>query len=100
MTHEKLIRDKIPEIAEQKGETLDTRPAWKEELPALLRAKLFEEVSEYMREPSPEELADILEVVYALGMIHGVAPGQLEILRAEKAQVKGGFEAGVVLILS
>ncbi len=95
---EKLIRDKIPAIATGKGETLITRVADKTELPALLRAKLFEEVHEYLRKPHPEELADILEVLYALGMLHGIPPSQLEILRAEKAQARGAFEGRIVLV--
>ena len=99
MPHEKLIRDKIPESAKRRGETLNTRIAEKAELSALLRDKLLEEVREYLKEPSAEELADILEVVYALSMTHRVPPGQLEILRAEKAEANGQFEDRIVLIL-
>lgn len=101
MPHEKLIRDKIPEITKRKGELLVTRIASKAELPELLRAKLLEEVREFLDatpETRAEELADILEVVYALGMLHHTPPSQLEILRAEKAQARGAFEAGVILI--
>jgi hypothetical protein len=39
----------------------------------------------------PEELADILEVLYALAEQAGSGPQQLEGLRAAKAEERGGF---------
>lgn len=38
------------------------------------------------------ELADILEVVYALGKLDGVTESQLDYFRAEKARDRGTFE--------
>lgn len=63
----KLIRDKIPEIARAKGEEMDVRIAGEDEYDTLLRLKLYEEVVQYLDSRAPEELADIIEVVFALG---------------------------------
>ncbi|MEK9131481.1 MAG: nucleoside triphosphate pyrophosphohydrolase [Patescibacteria group bacterium] len=99
MPNKKLIRDNIPRIAKAKGETIITRTASKTELWALLQAKLKEEVHEYLDNPSPEELADIMEVVHALSRIHRLSPKKLEHLRKKKARKRGAFKKRIVLIL-
>jgi predicted house-cleaning noncanonical NTP pyrophosphatase (MazG superfamily)/8-oxo-dGTP pyrophosphatase MutT (NUDIX family) len=96
---EKLVRDRIPEIIERSGRSARTRVAGDAEYAALLRAKLYEEAGEYAAGPEPEELADLLEVVRALGRVHGLEPVQLEELRAAKARRRGGFTARLVLRL-
>ena len=45
-----------------------------------------------------DELADIMEVIYALADIHGCTPEQLEDIRAEKAEKRGGFNDKIFLI--
>ncbi|MCY0932159.1 nucleoside triphosphate pyrophosphohydrolase [Streptomyces sp. H27-H1] len=45
---------------------------------------------------TPEELADILEVAYALAADLGVSPEQLENIRAAKASQRGGFTKRIV----
>lgn len=49
----------------------------------------MEEVLEYITDPSPEELADVLEVIIELLKIHGQ-----EVINAliEKRMTKGGLE--------
>ena len=44
------------------------------------------------------ELADLLELVRALGASHGVSFEQLEAVRKEKATKKGGFQKKIFLI--
>ena len=44
---EKLVRDKIPEIIREKGDSPKIRTASGEELDAFLRAKLVEEATEF-----------------------------------------------------
>ena len=52
----------------------------------------LEEVGEFLASDSdPEELADVLEVVYALAALTGTDLQQLEKLRAAKADERGGF---------
>lgn len=93
---EKLIRDKIPAIAACRGDAMEVRVAAPKEMPGLLRAKLTEEVDEYLASGDPEELADVLEVLHTLALMHGYSPKWLEERRALKANLRGGFGAGIV----
>ena len=89
---EKLVRDRIPEIVEKdRGEPAPFRVAPPEEYGELLVAKLREEVDEYLESRQPEELADILEVLYALVRKAGLTPQTLEGMRRKKAEARGGF---------
>lgn len=45
-----------------------------------------------------EELADLLEVIYAAARARGVTPQDLENLRLEKARARGGFEKRIRLL--
>lgn len=96
----KLVRDRIPEIIRQSGEEPVIRIADPEDYRRLLRAKLGEEVGEFLDAPTEgqalEELADVLEVVRALAADLGASPGKLESLRAAKADKRGGFAGRVV----
>lgn len=92
----KLVRDKIPEVIRRNGAEPIFHIATPEELPTLLRAKLVEEVDEFLESDEPEELADVLEVVLALARELGVPPEDLERMRQEKAAERGGFTERVV----
>jgi predicted house-cleaning noncanonical NTP pyrophosphatase (MazG superfamily) len=88
----KLVRDKIPEIIEASGATPLTRILETEEYLSCLETKLDEEVQEFHESKSPEELADILEVVYALAEAHGCSREQLQQIFDAKHTARGGFE--------
>ena len=95
--YNKLIRDRIPRIIKDAGEkpvvkTLDA-PAYRE----ALYQKLQEETDEYLRSGEQEELADILEVVYALAALDGATPEELEIARLRKRERNGGFSQRLYL---
>ncbi|GAA5059395.1 8-oxo-dGTP pyrophosphatase MutT (NUDIX family) [Thermocatellispora tengchongensis] len=65
---------------------------------ALLQRKLLEETGEYLGEGTPEELAGILEVVYALAAErHGLGREDLESVRAARAAARGGLTRDTVL---
>lgn len=93
----KLVRDKIPEVITANGQTPRTRTLDDDEYQVELHKKLQEEVNEYLEDVNAEELADILEVVYALGAQLGATSQELEQLRLEKAQKRGGFEKRIFL---
>jgi predicted house-cleaning noncanonical NTP pyrophosphatase (MazG superfamily) len=93
----KLVRDKIPQIIRAKALEPVIYVAGADEYAARLRDKLSEEVAEFLASDSdPEELADILEVVYALAGLAGTDPQQLEKLRAAKADERGGFADRII----
>lgn len=97
--YNKLVRDKIPGIIIQHGKTpVFRRVEDRDELARLLVAKLREEVDEYCDSSDAAELADILEVIKALSVVvHGMTPGDVERIRAEKEADRGGFKEGLVL---
>ncbi len=96
--YNKLVRDRIPEIIKESGKNACIRKADEAEYKHLLRQKLLEEVNEFMESGSSEELADILEVVAALGRTHGFSFADLVEMAEEKRKDRGGFEERIVLI--
>ena len=94
----KLVRDKIPQIIEQQGEVPMIRVLDDDEYVRHLEAKLDEEVGEYHRDKNAEELADILEVVYALAEANGCSREELLSVYRKKHDARGGFRDRVFLI--
>lgn len=93
----KLVRDKIPQIIRSKGQEPVIWTASAEEYGTRLRDKLQEEVAEFIASDNdPEELADILEILYALAEQADINPEQLEKLRAVKAEERGGFAKRII----
>ncbi len=97
MSENKLIRDLIPEIIKARGARPLTHIAGQQEYATRLKAKLQEEVDEFLKDKNAEELADILEVIYALCDQIGISRDKLEKLRAKKAAERGGFKNRIVL---
>ena len=100
MVTEKLVRDLIPDIIRSNGEDPSIRIAKPEEMEFLLQKKLQEEVSELIASGAIEEIADILEVIYALLDVKRISQSELESLRLDKKRSRGGFSKGYVLIMN
>ena len=98
MKFNKLVRDRIPEILEAKGSTIKTYVCDDQEYLKRLRDKLQEEVDEFLQDESSEELADVLEVVYALAKVKNVSLEDLEKIRREKEGKRGGFDEKIILV--
>ena len=96
--YNKLVRDKIPEMIRAQGESPNIRILEQEEYLRHLEQKLDEEVSEYHRDKNPEELADILEVVYALAENMGHTKEELLEVCQKKHDERGGFRDRIFLI--
>ena len=95
--YNKLVRDKIPEIIEASGKTCETEILSDEEYLKMLDKKLDEELAEYHQEQNIEELADLLEVLYATAKARGYSIEELEQVRNEKKKARGGFEEKILL---
>ena len=100
MIYNKLVRDRIPEIIRAKGGACKTRILSDEEYKDALDKKLGEELAEYLDSHNPEELADLLEVIYACAALQSLSPADLEQIRADKADKRGGFGDKILLIES
>ncbi|WLD94461.1 nucleoside triphosphate pyrophosphohydrolase [Alkalihalobacillus sp. AL-G] len=101
-TYNKLVRDRIPEIIRNTGVDFNTRIMKEKEYHVELRKKLKEELNEYLEanndNSSIEELADIVEIINALTSVHNSSVEELESVRKEKAEKRGGFQERIFLI--
>ncbi len=88
----KLVRDKIPDIIRADGKTPVTRIMDQEEYLQELDIKLNEEVHEYQADKSIEEMADVLEVLFAICEARGHSIDELMKVKKEKADQRGGFK--------
>ena len=97
IAYHKLIRDKIPTIIEQQGNSCVTEVLSEKMYLQMLDEKLSEELAEYRESNSLEELADLLEVMQAVVTARGYTWEELESVRLEKHQKRGGFEKRLLL---
>lgn len=95
--HDKLVRDRIPEIVREDGKRPVTTTVEGQAYQRRLIAKLEEEVAEYRDSRHPRELVDVLEVVHALRTYHGLDADELAGRREAKAERNGRFDEGIVL---
>lgn len=93
--YNKLVRDKIPEMLDEKGIAYEKRIASDEEFQNELIKKLKEESEEFVIDGSVEELADVIEVVKALEKLPRYK--DVELVRNEKLERRGGFEQRIIL---
>lgn len=98
MIHNKLVRDKIPEIIRESGRRCKTKILSEKDYVFELERKLSEEVHEYKLDKNPDELCDVLEVVYCLAEARGMSVSELEAKRIAKREARGGFDGKVYLI--
>ena len=98
MEYNKAIRDKIPEIIQNDGFSCNTKNLSDKEFLVEIEKKLSEEVTEYQNDKNPEELADILEVIYRIAKLRGVSKEELENIRIDKNDKRGSFDKNLFLI--
>lgn len=97
ITYHKLVRDRIPEIIEKTGKTCTWSILSDEDYLKLLDEKLNEELAEYQESKNLEELADLLEVIHAVVSAHGSSMEEVEKIRIQKAEKRGGFGQKILL---
>ena len=98
ITYNKLVRDKIPEIIEADGKQCNIRVLSDDEYRNMIDSKLGEELKEYLNDHSIEELADLMEVVYAATVANGYSIEELEQVRKKKVEKRGAFDKKILLL--
>lgn len=93
----KLVRDRISEIIAADGCQAAWHTAEDVEVILLLKEKLKEESKEFFDTEEIDELADILEVVYALVDEEGFTRQDLMDAYERKHAHRGGFAKHIVL---
>ena len=87
---EKLVRDKIPEIIKDEYGYVDFYKADKKEFKKFLFEKLIEESDEVYEAKNKielmEEIADLLEVIYAILKNENISLEEIEQIRKEKLE--------------
>lgn len=96
-THNKLVRDKIPQIIEKDGKTCKTRILSNDEYKENLNLKLHEEFKEYQEINDIEELADMVEVINAILKVNDISLEEFEKIRLDKRNKNGGFDDKIFL---
>lgn len=100
--YNKLVRDLIPAIVQSSGKIPVTTVLNDEDYIIEVKKKLHEELTEYeaaaSNEEAVEELADLLELIQAAAVIHGASVEELEAIRKQKAEKRGGFGEKIFLV--
>ncbi|HUU76833.1 MAG TPA: nucleoside triphosphate pyrophosphohydrolase [candidate division Zixibacteria bacterium] len=97
--YNKLIRDKIPLLIEAEGNEAIYRTIDNDsEYLFYLGQKFIEESIEFASKHDLSELADILELIYSVLDLQNVSFKELENIRLEKKNNRGGFEKRLVLL--
>lgn len=97
MKYNKLVRDNIPEIIKAKGEMPVMHIADDAEYWQKLKEKLQEEVDEFLKDESIGEIADILEVLEAIGDYKDFDKRKVEETKEKKANERGKFAKRIIL---
>lgn len=98
-TYNKLVRDRIPEnINSIKGRKCNYKILDDTEYLKELDKKIFEEANEFIEEHSVEELADLMEVIFAIMNYKNISIEDVENARKIKNNKKGSFNDKIYLI--
>lgn len=98
--YNKLVRDNIPNIIKDKGEEPITRILSDEEYKIELEKKLYEEYKEVIEatdQDRVEELADLLEVIKALGELEHKSLEDIIAIANSKSIKRGAFKEKIFL---
>ncbi len=103
ITHNKLIRDRIPDIIQAAGQEYAIETMTEEEFHQALRVKLVEEAQEASAAASTEllaELADLFEVMDSLMVAYGIDRDAVLTEQKRRQIERGGFSRRIRLLWS
>lgn len=98
--YNKLVRDKIPNIIKENGETPVVKTLDEIEYKNELEKKLYEEYKEVIEatgDDRVEELADVLEVIRALANLENKNLNEVIAIADRKSKKRGAFEEKIFL---
>lgn len=95
--YDKLVRDRIPEIIEASGSKCEVEVVNDDVALEYLYKKILEEVSELLEDKNLDEIADVMEVLFAIGKKYGYSEDEVLGRRSEKKDARGGFEDNLIL---
>lgn len=98
--YNKLVRDNIPQIINDSGQKCDIKILEDNQYIFRLNEKLYEEIDEYKEAVGDEivdELADVMEIIFAIAEHHGISIIDLNKTREEKKNERGGFKEKIFL---
>lgn len=99
MKYNKLVRDKIPEIIENSGNSCIIKTISGNDLKKALENKLLEETNEFINDNmSIEELADIFEVIDAIIKYNDWNIEEIKKIQEIKRKERGSFNNNIYLI--
>lgn len=97
-SYNKLVRDKVPDaIVDGGDEAVTTVLEDQEAIYLALDEKLDEEVCDYQVTKEMSELADVLEVIHAIVETRGISFDELDQMRLQKREKRGGFSKKIML---
>lgn len=100
MSYNKLVRDKIPNIIEEKGETPVIKVLDENDYKKELEKKLYEEYQEVLEATGKdrlEELADMLEIISSLAKLENSTLNNVIEIANKKVLKRGSFENKIFL---
>lgn len=101
--HNKLIRDKIPQLIEANNEPYEIRVMEEKEFEKELRKKLVEEASELLKTGKDDlvnEMADVLELLKSIAVFYKIDFKLIEEKQVKKREERGGFKKRLFLVWS
>ena len=93
----KLVRDRIPQIIIESGQTPRCHVADLPEFTTRLYEKMKEELGEFIENPCVEEAADMYEVLRSICWMHKISMEEVSEAAASKNISRGAFTCGYVL---
>lgn len=95
--HDKLVRNRILEIIEKNGGLAVWHTAKDDEYKERLYAKGVEEATELATDRNKGEAADLLEILYAICALEKWDMEEIEQIRLQKLEERGGFDKRIIL---